>query len=287
MQIITLKEVSNTSLCTRFRQPPLAHLIAAMVFVGLIIGAIYWHNVDEDNFPVGALVSCSVLFGLPAWLCLSAFKKSLAPSNWILLVSPNQILVKFRSYLNSHFPEDDPQVVQFHPAEIEYAIITKQKITRLGSINGRTRRITSFHTFLDLSIVEQDLKPLKEQIKYERNQKAPQKGKFIKHRSRSRHYPVSVVDNKVVRIEWRSHTEFVTPGVKKALAKLSEEGIRIEGLQKEVIDLTHGKDDQKLMEDNILYLVERGNVLTATQMARKAYGLSLAEAKEFVEDLIK
>jgi len=284
MQIIKLKEVNNTSLCTRFKQSPLAHLIATMICASLIIGAIYWHNVDANDFPLGVLILVSVLFSIPTLLSFFSFKKSLAPSNWILLISPNQVLVKFRSYLNLHLPEDDPQVVQFHPSEIEHARITKKRLTSWGPRNSKR---TSFHTFLDLSIMENDLGPLREQIKYERNLKMPPTGKFIKQSSRSKHYPVSVVDDRVVRIEWRSHTEFITPRIKKALVKLSEEGIRIETLQKEVIDLTRGKDNKKQMEDNILHLVERGKTLAAVRLARKAYGLSLVEAKAFVEDLVK
>lgn len=285
MKIIKLNEVNNTSLCTRFKQSSLALLNATIFLVVLIIGVIWWHNVG--NFLLVGVIFCCGFFGFIALLSFSNFKKSLTPSNWILLVSPNQIIIKFRSYLNSYFPEDDPQIVQFHPSEIEYARITKQRLTSWGSGNGRPRRITTFHSFLDLSIIENDLGPLSKQIKYERNLKMQPTGKFIKYRNKSKHYPVSVIDNRVVRIEWRSLRDAVTPGIKKALVKLSEEGIRIETLQKEVIDLTRGKDNKKQMEDNILYLAERGNTLAAVKLARKVYGLNLAEAKVFVEDLIK
>ena len=91
----------------------------------------------------------------------------------------------------------------------------------------------------------------------------------------------------MLRIEWRSPSDIVTPGIKKALVKLKEEGIRIETLQKEVIDLTCDRTNPKRMEDNILHLAERGNLLAATKLARQAYGLSLTEAKVFVEDLIQ
>lgn len=282
MQLLKLTEISTTALCARFKQSPFSQLIATMLFVGFIIGAVCWHYVGD--FPLGGVIFCGGIFGLFAWISLSSFKKSLAPTNWLLSVNPDQIQVKFRSYLNSHFPREDPQVVQFHPSEIESARITKQRITSPGSGSGH---VTSFHTFLDLSIAEQNLIPLREQIRYERNLKLPPTGKFIKSSGKSQHYPVSVVENRVVRIEWRSPYDIVTPGVKKALVKLREQGIKIEALKKEVIDLTRDRADQNCMEDNILHLAERGNLLAATKLARRTLGMSLTEAKVFVEDLIQ
>jgi len=279
---MTLKEINTTALYAQFKQSPLAQLIAAMLFVGLIMGTVCWHYFGD--FPLGGVIFSGGFFGLFAWISFSSFKKSLAPTNWILSVGPDRILVKFRSYLNSHFPQTDPQVVQFHPSEIQSARITKQRITAPGS---RNRRVTSFHTFLDLNISEQDLTPLKEQLKYERSLKMPLTGKFVKSSGKSRHYPVSVVDNRTIRIEWRSPWDIVIPSIKKAINKLRRQGISIEALQKEVIDLTRDRADQKRMEDNILHLAERGNLLAATKLARRTYGFGLTEAKDFVEDLLE
>ncbi len=68
---------------------------------------------------------------------------------------------------------------------------------------------------------------------------------------------------------------------------MREQGIRIEPIEKEVIDLARNEADQKQMEDNILHLAERGNLPAATKLARRTYGFSLAKAKEFVEELIQ
>ena len=77
-------------------------------------------------------------------------------------------------------------------------------------------------------------------------------------------------------------------GIQKALSILEKQGITIEPTQKEAIDLTaRGRSNLKSTEDKILYLAERGNLLAAIKLARRTYKLSLAEAKQFVEDLLK
>lgn len=41
------------------------------------------------------------------------------------------------------------------------------------------------------------------------------------------------------------------------------------------------------MDDKILHLAERGNLMAATKLARRVYKLSLTEAKQFVEEMLK
>jgi hypothetical protein len=282
MKLLTLQEISPTPLDTQFKQSPLVQLIAALLFVGLIVGALCWHCLGD--FPLGGVIFTGGFFGLFAWISFPSYIKSRAPTNWILSIGPDRILVKFRSYLNPHFPQTDPQVVQLHPSEIYSACITKQRITAPGSRGGNT---TSFHTFLDLNTTARDLSPLKEQLVYERNLKMPVTGTFVKSSGKSQHYPVSVVDNRTVRIEWRSPQDIVTPAAKKALDTLNGQGIHIEALHKEVIDLTRDRTDHSRMEDNILLLAERGNRVAAVKLARRTYGFDITEAKEFVEGLLK
>ena len=274
MKIITLKEINITPLDIRFKQSSFVIAIGLALVTGLMAGAVFWHY--RKGFPLSmVIIGCGILTVFLLVLIMQ-LKKSLAQDNWILLIKPNQIFVKFRSYLNSHYHKEDPQVVSFQPDEIEYARITKQKMINFGKRNSKT---LSFHSFLDLCIMKQDLSPLKQQITYERNIK-------IKSVS-SAHYPVSIAEEHIVRIEWRSHHDYVTPGLKKALAALSAEGIRIESLNKETVDLTITPTDKNAMETKILRLAEQGENIAAIRLTRKVYGLSLSEAKNFVEGLTK
>ena len=272
MKIITLKEINITPLDIRFKQSSFTIAIGLMLVTGLMSGVVFWHY--RKGLPLSmAIITCGILT-LFLLVLIMQLKKSLTQDNWILLIKPNQILVKFRSYCNSHYPQEDPQVVSFQPREIEYARITKQKMISYGKRNSKT---LSFHSFLDLCIMRQDLSPLKQQITYEHN---------VKMQSvNSAHYPVSIAGEHIVRLEWRSHHDYVTPGLKKALAALSAEGIKIESLHKETIDLTITPTDKNVMETKILRLAERGEKIAAIRLTRKVYGLSLSEAKNFVQEL--
>ncbi len=123
--------------------------------------------------------------------------------------------------------------------------------------------------------------------KHERTVKV-QTGKRVSSSSRARHYPVSVVDGKTIRIEWRSPQEFVVPGVKRAIAALGRQNVTIDSLKREVVDLTGDREgERRSMDDKILHLAERGNLMAATKLARRVYKLSLTEAKQFVEEMLE
>ena len=282
MQLLTLQDLNLTNLGRKFKQSPLAQLVATVIFVSLAAGMFCWYRLGE--LPGIIAVFSGGFLLLIGLICFTTFMKSLAPTNWVMAVGPNRVLIKFRSYLNAHFPATDPQVVQLSPSEIKFANITKQTITTPGSDH---HNVTSFHTFLDLHIASGDLAALKNWLKYERTVKVTS-GKAIKTSSRSRHYPVSVVDNRIIRVEWRSPQDVVVPGIKKAIALLARHNISIAALNKEVLDLTDNSEKgQRRMDDKILLLAERGNLMAAAKLARRAYKLSLTEAKQFVEDLLE
>jgi hypothetical protein len=275
-----IQKIETPCSCTKFKQSPLAHMMALILFITLAAGTICWFYFG--NFPLAVALSCSGIMGLFGLLSFISLKKSLALSNWVLAIGSDLVFIKFRSYLNSHFPQMDPQVIRVRPAEIESTCITKQKITQYGLRGGRR---TTFHTFLDMNMVAPDLFALQEQLKYEQNRIAPLTGRLIRSRSKSKHRPVSVVDNRTIRIEWRSPSDMVVPKISKAIRLLSDQGIMVNSLKKEVLDMTLKSADKKSTEDRILFLAQQGDVLGATRLARRGSGMSLTEAKKFVEEL--
>ena len=279
MTLLTLQDAGLTNLDVRFRQSPIVQLIAFVLFFCLGIGAGCWYWFGELPLARALLSGGSIL--VVSLLFFANFRKALSPANWILAVGPGRVLVKFRSYLNARFPAADPQVVLLDPSEIAFGRMTKQRIKAPGR---RGRNETSFHTFLDLRVHSVDLTPLKERIKYERILKPQAMGRHTS--AKAQHYPVSVAGADTIRIEWRSPRDIVTPGIRKALGALKGQGIAVEPPSREVIDLTEqGRRGLEKAEDKILYLAERGNLMAATRLARRAYGLGLTEARQFVEDL--
>jgi hypothetical protein len=275
-----IRKIEATEPHIIFKQSMLPHAIALISFTGLSVGFICWHHFG--NCPLNIALIFGGFMGLFVLYTFSILKKTLAPSNWLLTLESDRISIKFRSYLNAHFPDTDPQIVRLPLKEIESARITKQRITQYG-FSGR--RQTAFHTFLDLNIPEQVLSPLQEQLKHERNMEPPLTGKFVKSRSKSNHYPVSVAGEHTIRIEWRSPHDQIHPNVPRVISLLADRGIKIDPLSKEVLDMTLTSSDKRQMEDRILFLAQRGDVLSATKLARQAFGMNLTDAKNFVEEL--
>src|SRR4051794_25699017 len=58
-----------------------------------------------------------------AWLVTQSFKSSLRPTNWLMRIRGNDLLIKFRSYENWRLSDDDVQVIELNHDEIESARI--------------------------------------------------------------------------------------------------------------------------------------------------------------------
>jgi CHASE2 domain-containing sensor protein len=93
MRRMTLQAVNTTSLDRRFKQSPLAQLIATMLFISLIIGAACWHSFGD--FPLGIVILCGVFFGLLALISFLALK-----SHWLPPTGSCQ-LAQIRFWLSS------------------------------------------------------------------------------------------------------------------------------------------------------------------------------------------
>lgn len=275
-----ISEINLQAPRIKSKQSSLFNAMPLLVVLTMIAAVVYFYF--SSDFPLaGAILACAILGFFAHFLCFNV-KKTLAPTNWILAMDRGRLLIKFRSYLNPHFPETDPQIIQLARSEVESARMTKQTL-RKPDLRGR--QTTSRHIFLDLALPKADLAPLKELLRTERSITPPTVGKFFKSRSKANHYPVSVVDDRIIRIEWRSPSDHVTPGIKKAIDFLRNERIRIDPPQNETVDLTQSSADQSKAEDQILYLAERGDLIAATRLARRNLGLSLPEARRFVKEL--
>ncbi len=282
MLLHSLNEVNLTGDYRRFKQSAIANLIFLLLILAIVIGSgwFLWQK-NTPGFGMIIISICILIFSCFIWVIFNNFRKSLAETNWLLAIGLSSVYVKFRSYLNSDLPANDKQIVSFSCSEIKSVNITKQRIIAYSSGNSTS---TSFHTFLDINFARPDLTQLKDQIKEERKKRIKTRhGSF-----KNNHYPVAVVDEDTVRIEWRSPTDIVVPGIKKVLDAFREYNVTVAPTIKEVIDTTgRDKKDKAKAEDNIIKLAERGNIMAATKLARKTYKMKLADAREFVEGLLK
>lgn len=262
-----LKECKNI-----FRESSITHLFIATFMFLLIPSTTFLFN--KTAFPLFVTIVSSGFLVLFALLQFNAFVKTLSPSNWLLAIDTEGILIKFRSYLNTHYPKDDKQIVSIPFNEISSVRITKKQITypNMTSAGATVEK----NTYLDIAVISENLEELQNQLKHERNIRIEGKGHY-------RHYPLSIIDDSIIRVEWNT----VTPNISSVIKMLS----RYVSKKTDI----YGKDDftknetlqRKDLKDKILELAEQGKTLAAIRIAMKAYSWNTTEATKFVGKLLE
>jgi hypothetical protein len=141
---------------------------------------------------------------------------------------------------------------------------------------------------LELGLKRVDAAELDRQLAEERRRRPPP----AMIETVQRDYPVQLVNRSegpVLQICWRGGSNWMTPSIKKTLATLAQY-TAIRDTTKTTLDVSTepgesvagvSLDDQS----RILAMAERGQIISAVKLARECYGFSLAEAKNFVEEL--
>lgn len=279
MELLKLQDIQLKKDKYIFKESSIIHLFIAIFMVLLIPGCIFLFKIAK--FPVFITIMSNGFLGLFALLQFNAFMKTRSPSNWLLAFNNERVLIKFRSYLNIHFPKEDKQIISIPFNEIYAVRITNKEIKYPNLEPGpRGYQTQEKFTYLDIITISKNLEELQQQLKYERNIK-------IKGKSSYKHCPVSIVDNKIIRIEWKSKRAAVIPGINSAIKALDQFVSReIDVYERE--DFVSPKALQrKDLEDKILELAEQGNTSAATKIAMKAYNWNFTQAHEFVEELLE
>jgi hypothetical protein len=287
-----------------YRESRLAKWVALGICLGLALAgtvALSWPGalVDTDTrFVTKVLASVALLFGL---LVQSPLRKTYHQENWLLRQRQGGLLVKFRSYLNSHFPKEDLTVLDLDRDEIEWI---RRHAHKHVSKRIDCQQSAESLAFLDIKVrfpVEgsgEDWRArLKRQLKAARNQKAPKVGIV---QTKYHHYPVRLVEEDILRIEWKSKTSSVTPGIGAAITNLgrdyrvgeeigteSDEGPGSTG-EKETVGKkgsTGGPESPYENEELLLDMLSRGDEIGAAKLARSLYGFDTTEAMRFLEEL--
>mgnify|MGYP004159687449 FL=1 len=83
-----------------------------------------------ETLPPYVLYPTGFGFGIIFLIVFARFRKALKPSNWVLKLGMDRVLIKYRSCLNSHLPEEDPVVVEISLSEIQW--VRKTNVARLN-----------------------------------------------------------------------------------------------------------------------------------------------------------
>jgi hypothetical protein len=214
-----------------------------------------------------------LLFGAVA---AASLRRALAPPNWLIALNGRRILLNVRSYLNANFPADLPHVLELPLVEVEAAGATRLELRgqdRAGETAAEMVR------FLDLRLKPAvDVSELREQLQRERE---------LRSRGAAwRHYPVTVVDERTIRIEWRSKHARITPPIER-VQQLLAASTRADEHGTERVDLggvqrrRGGTDAAR----QVRALAEQGRIMEATLLAERTFGWSTTEARRFVEQI--
>lgn len=252
------------------RAPLAAMLLLLLAAVGLFLAGI------ADGLPivVAGLGGSSLL--LFSALSAVMVRRARSPANWLLACDDRRVLIKFRSYLNPAFPAEVAHVLEIPLADVEAVQATQSELRGQDSARETLRERL---LFLDVQLKPgADLSELQERLRRERQLRS---GKTA-----WRHYPVSVLDDRTIRIEWRNKRTRIVPGIDRALPLLGGAARQAHG-PREYVEL--GGAGRKVESTEAMHqvraLAEQGRILEATLLAKRAFGWSTAEARQRIEEL--
>lgn len=278
MKILTLDEAGVRFGGKVFRTSVLPAIVMFGIFAGCGVGLFLGYRAGE--VPIWVMIVFEPTLTLFLLFMFGMIRKGFKSTNWLMVLLADEVLIKYRSYLNCHMSRSDSQVFVMDIDEIVWVRKVKRKEITIGQRGGTT---TAYLKFLDIMLAEGIGEEMKEALAAERRVERDYKNQSGKMTTKFRDYPISVKDDSILRVKMNS----IRPGVKAALQWFGSNGIEEKLVCKEVEDFTVTFKDKKQMDDQILTLAMGGKKIAAVKLARRAYGMGLSEAKEFVEGLME
>jgi hypothetical protein len=218
-------------------------------------------------------------------LCLLIFRKLITArfdsANWLVRLTDDGLYIKFRSYLNNHFPTDQAVVVFIPHSEIRSAhYLVEQRA--VPDHDDRNRPSSSSKT---MKCVELELasasKPLADALQREQRYALDGQAPF-ETTTRYQHLPVRLSGTNRLQIEWA-----VVPKAQIFLDALTRHTLvrPAETTTKSLVNLEGLSRAEQ--ESRLLELAESGDKISAIAMARRLYGYDLAQASEFIDGLAR
>jgi hypothetical protein len=255
-----------------FRQSPVSGVLAGVCFLvaggaaaaagraGLLPGVV-------AVLSSGTLLIFALIAGVIAW-------RSFGSQNWLLATDGHRLLIRLRSYLNPEFPTDLSCILELRPEDVTGFRATESRRTGHDAAGEPANEMTMF---LDIVLdPATDLSGLEHQLSTERR---------LRSRGTAwRHYPVTIVQDKTLRLEWRGKHARILQPVDEAIRTLATFAGPLP-LQRERVDLgtMAGAPANEHPERVVRELAEQGRINEATLLAARSFGIGVAEARQYVE----
>ena len=211
------------------------------------------------------------------WIYQAMVLARFRPTNWLVRVSDRGLYIKFRSYLNHHFPEGDLTVVYIPFREMRQTRVVRelQEVLDTDGSGTTTRR----RTVVEIELKD-DAPAIGQALSAERRTGAPKAGQgFGIGAGKYRHYPVRMATPRIVVLEWG-----VVPRAAEFLSVMAvHTPVQAAEITRDYTAL--GAVQQHEQESRLLELTENGQMLDAVRLARSLYGFDLTQATRFIEGL--
>jgi hypothetical protein len=279
MQLLRLAEVPLNPRDRVFHYSRLRAVVGATILAVIALAAFLFgrlKNVWLAYYVAAVFVFCLLIFQK---LVTARFRSS----NWLLRMTDNGMFVKFRSYLNHHFDDQDLTVVFLPYSEIRSARLMKERHERPEGDDGHlSATTTSTRRTLELELAI-DSNGFADAVAKERERVfTKMHGGSQKISSRYHHFPVRLASPTLLRIEWGE-----VPGIQTILDALTRHTLVQSAGEttKNYANLDHLSRQEQ--ETRLLELAESGDMIGAITIARQLYSYDLTAAKQFVEELMR
>ena len=277
MNLLRLQDTQIDSNDRVFRHARIRALVVWVAFFAAIAALFFKAYTDPRWKPSYVFGSFFLLFLLFSVRYVAA---RFHPSNWLVRINGFGVYVQYRSYLNYNLPTDERSVVFVPFGEIASARLIKERVTTPDPMKPGANA-AQFLRYVELEL-KGDIAPLVTALGTERGEEAPMQKRWWGGSSSTLYqdYPVAIDSPPYMRIHWD-----VVPSAKKFL-----DALRPYATIREAVSLTQdftglqslSPEDQK---KQLRALAQRGDTITASYLARKLYGGSLADAVKMVDSL--
>jgi hypothetical protein len=282
MKITSLNQTTCRSTDAVFGASSIGAGIATLCMGAMVIVAGYltvYGRIDRFDMPRPLAGGIGLFLLLFIWLAGRTWRAARLPTNWVMRVQGNDVLIKFRSFENWPLGDSDPQVINLHRTEIDFVREAARTQVTKGTGGGTE---SNKRVDLEIALKDSDTSLLESALVEE----ATRPG-WGNKRSRTKYLdnPVQVVEKGVIRITWRGGISAVRPGIKAALQELGRI-VAVQDKRKEVDDFTVTALRKLGQEEQKKSLAELGaqNRIIAAETAKQLYGCSLGQAMRIVED---
>jgi hypothetical protein len=248
----------------------------AMLYIGWIGGVQLNKRGDGILGFIGWAVG--ITWGLATWWVFGTqVKKRARPTAWLAMLTADGVYLKYRSYMNAHFPPEDRQIVFVPFAAIADARVHRRKWT-VPTSRGRT--MTQRATFVELRLKDPaETERLAGELAAERSNKGPRRKTWYGSAAPGRwgHDPLQVNDGHIA-VTWGAH-----PDAQQFLTALADRVALSDPARTDYHWREHSSPETEAKA--IRTLGRMGETFKVIDLLRRKLGLSLADAKARSEEI--